>query len=58
MTIIKETIEIAKIEVSVGEYNQITWLNDTTPISEADIGKLSRAEHKHTLIHKDMDISG
>ena len=33
----------AEVSVNGEDYNQITWLNDTTPISEADI-KAKQAE--------------
>ena len=42
----------AEVSVNGEDYNQITWLNDTTPISEADI-KAKQAELKTDYDNKE-----
>ena len=42
----------AEVSVNGENYNQITWLNDTTPISEADI-KAKQAELKTDYDNKE-----
>ena len=46
----------AEVSVNGENYNQITWLNDTTPISEADI-KTKQAELQTDYDNKEYQRS-